>query len=283
MHTTHTLHFAGQIATVQSPNSELSQKIQTHFAHCLSPKKDVSTNACVDFSFKQTNDQWQLYEDDRLILTTHSAEQLLPLFMEQLLIRLITPVDDHLIFHAAGVQFNQKGVILCGDSGVGKSTLTSTLIHQGFAYLSDEIVAVPLSLDSMVGFPRSLVLKADSKKVWEELLTAEDTRSAVYSSSQGSFWVPPTALSTAPVNIATTPQLLIFPRFQPESHFTPQPISAGKAAFNLLEQLANARNLPRHGIKLVARFAKSKQAFEVTYSQTAMVADWLKKSLAAHD
>ncbi len=68
---------------------------------------------------------------------------------------------DHsrLHLHAAAVERSGIGIVLCADSGTGKTSLTAALITRGFGYLSDEAVVLSSEYDSVSGFNKPLSLK----------------------------------------------------------------------------------------------------------------------------
>lgn len=194
--------------------------------------------------------------------------------MQAALEQLIVPAADHLVLHAGGVSLSEWGVLLCGSSGSGKSTLTAQLLQQGFDYLSDESLAVDMSLDVMRGFPRSLVLKAGSQFIWREKTVNND----LLQLPQGITWVRPEFLDGEICSHAS-PQLLLFPRYEPNHKLTVLPLSTGEAAFTLLQTLVNARNLPEDGFRLTAALARKVPAYRVFYSDETAVSDWIHTQL----
>lgn len=50
-------------------------------------------------------------------------------------------------FHGSCVERKEKGIIISGDSGAGKSTITTELIESGSSFLSDDIVPVTVEHD----------------------------------------------------------------------------------------------------------------------------------------
>lgn len=65
-------------------------------------------------------------------------------------------ISSHYLFHSAVLSDNGKGIIICGDSGYGKTTLTLALIQRGFRFLSDEIAAIRRNDGVIDPFPRGL-------------------------------------------------------------------------------------------------------------------------------
>ena len=82
--------------------------------------------------------------------------------------------------HAAGLEGPDGGVLLCGQSGTGKSTLTVALVRQGWSYLSDDFVFLRSSPDRSIG---AVALKRECKiavnmiKVFPELDPLSDIQS----------------------------------------------------------------------------------------------------------
>ena len=62
--------------------------------------------------------------------------------------------------HAAGLSGPDGDVLLCGQSGTGKSTLTVALVRQGWSYLSDDFVFLRSSPDRSI---EAVALKRECK------------------------------------------------------------------------------------------------------------------------
>ena len=101
-------------------------------------------------------------------------------------------IRSHLLFHAAALSYHGKGVILAADSGCGKTTLTLALVQQGFKFLSDEAAALGLNDGMLTPYPRSLLLRMGTLKLfqqkgWElpshQIALKTDDRMAIYFSS----------------------------------------------------------------------------------------------------
>lgn len=68
--------------------------------------------------------------------------------------------------HGSSFVYNTKGVMLCGDSGAGKSSLTVSFCDSGAQFLTDDVSPVQL----IDGIPH-VVPKSDRVKLWDDSLT----------------------------------------------------------------------------------------------------------------
>ncbi len=80
--------------------------------------------------------------------------------------RTLSGIRSHLLFHAAALSYNDKGIILVADSGYGKTTLALAMVRQGFRFLSDEIAALSLSNGELVPYPRCLWIRPGTAGVF---------------------------------------------------------------------------------------------------------------------
>jgi hypothetical protein len=270
------LQFANQTVSITIPATSgecLPKHLRRHFAGCL-VEQDVARTAVFRLEMPQ-NKQWQLWQDDILCREAESVTFLFEPLMQAVLEQLITSAHNHLVLHAGCVTLAEQGILLCGNSGSGKSTLTAHLVQKGFDYLSDEAVAVDLSLASLQGFARSLVLKAGSEFIWRNRRADNDALPLPH----GITWVTPKYLGGKICTLAT-PTLLLFPRYEPEQDLTIMPLSPGETAFALFKNLVNARNLPEQGFRLTAELARRTPGYRVTYGDGTAVADWLRARLS---
>jgi hypothetical protein len=201
-------------------------------------------------------DTMLLYEGDS---TAICAELLLGDVCHQL-------ADDSsggLVFHAAAVAWRDRGLLLPGTIGAGKTTLAAWLATQGFAYLTDELVWVPHDSVLLHAFTRPLNLKFTARSLWKAHLDAASAQ--VLSSPQGDL-IAPTLFN--PTNIASTPaiHLIIFPRYAPDADFTLSLLRPAQAGLKLMQCLVNARNLTDYGLADVARLARRARAYTLSYS-----------------
>jgi len=90
------------------------------------------------------------------------AATLLQTSVLQVAARLAT---DHLLLHAGAVSRNGSGVVLVASPGHGKTTLVVSLIKSGWRFLSDEVACLTADGSTIIPFPRSLILRPDTRSL----------------------------------------------------------------------------------------------------------------------
>ncbi|OAD19185.1 Hpr(Ser) kinase/phosphatase [Candidatus Thiomargarita nelsonii] len=71
-------------------------------------------------------------------------------------------IPNHYLLHAGVVSWEDRGIVLCGASNQGKSTLTLRLVQNGFKFISDEVAFIDLSTCEVSLFPRALGFREDT-------------------------------------------------------------------------------------------------------------------------
>jgi hypothetical protein len=173
-----------------------------------------------------------------------------------------------LLFHAGALAWQGKGLLLPGDIGAGKTTLTAWLALKpagGLEYLTDEMVFFPDGADAMQTYTRPLNLKRPARTALGDLVDFEADSNSILSTSYGDLISPdlvnfPGPRSEVPLS------LIIFPRYAEGTEFDSRPISKAQAGLALMECLVNARNLPEHGFGELARLARTAPAYKMSYA-----------------
>jgi hypothetical protein len=174
-----------------------------------------------------------------------------------------------LLFHAAALAWQSRGLLLPAFTGAGKSTLAAWLLGRGFSYLTDELAFVPAGSVWLHGFTRPLSLKSPSRTVQALLpLTVAETSAGSplqFLPSPHLDLVSPALLGTsASLNDAPL-HLIVFPQYQAGAPLELHPLSRAQAGKALLECLINARSLPDHGFFEVTRLARHLRAYHLIY------------------
>lgn len=150
---------------------------------------------------------------------------------------------NHLLFHAAGLQDGAAGVLIPGASGSGKSTLAAGLVRAGFAYLSDELVALEIEEGRLLSYPKPITVKPGSTDVLGDMRppalgSVEDLRA-------DEEWLLAVGDDVRrPVGGPCVPELVVVPRYQPGHATSLKPLSETEAFVALA---VNAVNFVEHG------------------------------------
>ncbi|MFN2588998.1 MAG: hypothetical protein ABR613_12895 [Actinomycetota bacterium] len=133
-------------------------------------------------------------------------------------------LERYVSLHAAAVARKGDLVLLAGESGAGKTTLTLALLDAGWTYLSDDLAPVSTATGLVHPFPKPLGLKDPA--AWE---TVRDSYpGSTVDPPAGSFLVPATRwdLATEPLPV----RLLVFPKFAAGSALQVERLTPAKAA-----------------------------------------------------
>jgi hypothetical protein len=139
--------------------------------------------------------------------------------------------------HAAALEFEKKVMLLVGEPGAGKSTLTWALLHHGFRYLSDELAPIDLDTFSVYPYPHAICLKKEPPGPYKLPEGALLTSRTIH--------IP---VKQMPAEVCTVPSplsFLFFVRYDPsalEPSITPigQPEGAARLYSNTLNSLAHS-------------------------------------------
>ncbi len=104
----------------------------------------------------------RLYANGRRMLSLPSPAQVPEVLGRELNQIAAGRADGHVLLHAGAVERDGRVVVIAGDSGRGKSTLTAALVQRGFAYLTDEVVAVDVESLDVRSYAKRLDLSRSS-------------------------------------------------------------------------------------------------------------------------
>lgn len=250
--------------------------IHARFDHVLRHCAVSTAKPEVRFSVTGTSERglrlerqgWPLYEGGDLDYLSH-------LLLHELLIELIRGCTDELVLHSAAVARRGAGILLCGESESGKSTLSAWLTASGFDYLTDELAVVSGNCASLTGLPRAVMLRRSSAFVLERWLDEPGRKSATRFSRK-TLAVDPEALRPDSVCRRARPRALFFPRYAPGSPLAGRRLSPAEATMRLVTCSTNAVRLPEGGIPAAMALARGVEAFTVSYPDAAAAATWIE-------
>ncbi len=127
-----------------------------------------------------------------------------------------TTADQYLVFHSGLVAKDGKAVIMPGESGRGKSTLTAGLAYNGWRMFSDEFALLrPETLD-VYPYPRPISLKNQSIGVLGARVPADHFSRTYENTPKGTIrYLRPPEESLDQSHRPAEPRLILFPEFNP--------------------------------------------------------------------
>ncbi len=275
------IHFCQNIVQIWCDDANLRQQLEQYFRHCLAKSKaDVSVVAQYRLVQAPSN-QWEVWCDDQLV---HIAPETFFVFIyitHDIMAKLTVACNKRLVFHAAGVALDDRGVILCAASDSGKSTLAAWLLGSGFDFLTDEMIAIGSDDTTIQGLPFPIVLKSGSEFVWKRWGNEAQTKNIQY--FNGAMWVDAEAFRPNAVIASTTARLLIFPRYEARATFQVQPLSKARAVFRLLPRVINFTTFADRGQEIATSFVKRIPAYSLVYSDINEATAWIRKTLTEND
>lgn len=271
------VHFAGNRVRIRVDQAGLRKAVETHFKYCSGDGGPIIANYQIT---TMSENCYSFAVNGSDFLSNLNDEQILWHLMQDSLTQLNGACKTGLVLHAAGVSYHDQGLVLCGKSGSGKSSLAAWLVADDLQYLSDEVIMIPRYSEEINGFCRSIILKPDSSFIWKQRL-GNIERNRLLRFSDGSTWIMPTLLHPNAVRVKAVPRMLIFPRYLTTAQLSARRLTAAEALFRLLQCAVNARNFSDGGLATATRFVKHVAAYSLTYSDIEHAAQWIKQSVLA--
>ena len=216
-----------------------------------------------------------LWIDDKQLYYGESRYTLAYILVNELVYECIVNNHQFHALHAAALAYQDRGILLAGKSGSGKSSLAAWLTAKGGTYLSDELILVsgerrlhpfvrPLSLTSATfeNLARHIAIDPDDCLV--------DSRGVM---------LPHRTLN--PRWTRTTPSLaaIIHPEFIEGHPAELSRLSSGRGCLKLLESHVNARNIPDHGFSRIAELTRQIESYHLQFGSFDGLMDLLQPVL----
>lgn len=275
--------FGGHTLRVGSDSPQILQAFQTHLRHCPA---QTDSAPIAEFQVSLVEGAFTISADGAVLFRGLPFDLTLQVLLTEVISRLVAVCERGLVIHAAALALDGNAVILSAQGGSGKSTLAAWLTADGFQYLTDEVIEVPLDLrpfdrlraapsTRLHALPRSIFLKSGAAFVWQKRLSQTDSPHFLRFHDDAA-WIDPQLFNPMPPAAQAIPRLLVFPTYVPEAPLQSQKLTAGEALFRILQNVTNARNLPRHGLDAAARLAQQIPAYRLTYSNLEEASEWIR-------
>ena len=105
---------------------------------------------------------WQLLLNGMPFMLARTDNEVAPMLETAITNLAVQTRKRSLVFHAGAVRCNDTTMMLIGESGSGKSTMTLWLAVNGGCYYGDELIFYDLDDNVMRAFPKAVTLKQGS-------------------------------------------------------------------------------------------------------------------------
>ena len=209
------------------------------------------------------------------VLTLHCGEEqlyrgseksvLATTLIRETIRQLIDKNAGGMALHAAALSRNSRGILIPGQSGSGKTSLSTWLAARGFNYLTDEYVFIRHNTNTMEAFARPPNIKVRGIEAALEHFFDMDKHEDQTIQSKHVAMIPSRLLNPENIQENPTVDLILFPRFRKNSNLKLEKLSKAKSGLALMESLVNARNLNGHGFTEAARLARDAPGYRLEY------------------
>lgn len=165
-------------------------------------------------------------------------------------------------FHGCSFELNHKGIILCGYSGAGKSSVTTAFCQQGARFINDDITPVTIDESGILIIPIRTRIK-----LWEDALAALAIKAENLEKirpSMQKFYVPVENNCQNKLKLHT---LIVLGIHDNDSYEVMRPL--GMEKFNLLRnhiyRKIYLKGMPKAARNLFSQLLKLSQSVEVLH------------------
>jgi hypothetical protein len=256
------LSFAGEVAGIEWSGAAAGDAV----AWAFGPRADDETrlpDIVLRLGTRDDSGVATLFHGRDCVYRGESLGTATHLLIEGALDGLIRESRGGLVFHAALLAHGAHGVLLPAPSGSGKTMLAAWLALRGLDHLTDEAFFLADGEPLAQPFPRPFCFKGP----WAEVLGLDAPDRSRVMQNEGVSLVDPSLFGSRPRRAAIRPRLMVFPRFHADAPLELTRLTPAHAAVRLIETVANARNLPDHGLGCVTTLARNVETYHLTYGR----------------
>lgn len=179
-----------------------------------------------------------------------------------------TRAHHYLLLHAAVLERKGKAVILPGEPGAGKSTLTAALMLSGWRLLSDEMTMIDRDDGQIVPLSRPVSLKNRSIDIIRNFSADAVFGDVAHDTHKGTVsHLRPSADSVHRMAQKARPAHIVFPRWRQDAAPELRPRAKADAFMHAASHSFNYSLLGRVGFELNAALTDACDCWDFEYSQ----------------
>ncbi len=258
-----TISFGGATVVIAYDGAEVFRFLVLLFADV---QTDVESDqeAILHVTRDKTTHHYSVSSDGKIKFEGSLGVHFAAVLFDAVIFNLLKDNCSGIAFHAGAVARKGKIILLPGQSGFGKSSMTACLLSHGLSYLTDELFLIPEDeSESTHAFTRPICIKAGSTTAVTRLFPEQTFLGAVRDDL--GIIIPHRLLDANFSSLTGRPALLLIPRFLAGAELTLEKLTPARVATMLMACDVNGRNLPEHGFRQVAQLAKRTPAYRITF------------------
>lgn len=261
-----TLQFGGTGGTARITITDeiLAEQVDTILGHMTTPGAPDT-----DLTAQTAPPGYAIFRDGQPLTGRIELDAARFVILREMAETLCAAADVAAVFHAGCVAQNGRALMVCGDSGQGKSTLTFGLVAAGCSYLGDDHIPLHRDGRSALSFPTAAGVKSTGWTLPE--ITQLQTRHGLtpLSPRQGVRYVPLHQAGAPDVGEKRPVQGIIFPHFHPDAAFKIERIAPEQALIQALKTGSRLSRSHAGNLAPLCKFLNDVPAYALHYSSSS--------------
>ena len=168
-------------------------------------------------------------------------------------------------------------LLLPGDPGAGKTTLTAGLLTRGWSYLCDEFALIDPRTREAHPYPRALCIKQPSFAVIDGLGLPVCRKTPYHKPTKGRVaFLNPLDIRSDIVGAPSRIRWVVFPKYVVGATPALEPISRSQAAFELLRQCFNFKAYRGRALDILTDVVRDAACFHLTSGEIHATCDLIQ-------
>lgn len=191
----------------------------------------------------------------------------LPLFEWGVNFCLASRANQYLLFHAGAVEKGGRVLVLAGQPGSGKSTLTAALSLRGWRLFSDEFAIIRPGTETLIPLARPIALKnqaIDAIRAFEPQVTLGPLFPKTRKGTVAHMQPPPACVQN--MTTLAKPAWVVCPSYQPDAPTKLRPLAKSHGFLRLAGNAFNYELQGARGFKTVTALTHRCDFFELPFS-----------------
>ncbi len=259
------LAFNGRTLILHANTPELLTRLAEPFRPLVVPELFAPI---ASLEVRRENGRYTLHGAKNSHMTANTPEDFLCYLEHEIILQFILANPNLLWLHAGAVAQNEQAVLLVGDWGYGKSSLTAALSAHGYQFLTDDVC--PLHLQSGAALPFPILPRV---RVYPgHNLSRGEARNL----PKQTIPLPHAAIQRQEATI----QMILFPHYRPHAQAALCRISPAQATAVLLQQCLNFSRHGNSAVTAISRLLSQTAVYELPFSNVGEAVILIKRIVA---